>query len=180
MNRLFIALKLPEDAINEIVSMRDRVNPDPAWMHKWEDRGKLHLTLKFLGDTEEEKAEKVIKSLSKITSKYTKIMLGFDRFGFFMPRIFWFGLRAENALFELVKDINNDLELLGFEKENRNFKPHITLLRIKGNLSEEFVSAFRNFRVPEMKFYASEIALMRSKLLPGGSVYSEIERFNLT
>ncbi|HEX2865938.1 MAG TPA: RNA 2',3'-cyclic phosphodiesterase [Ignavibacteriales bacterium] len=180
MNRLFIALKLPEMVVDDIIKMRDSLNPDPAGMHKWEDRNKLHLTLKFLGDTEEEKTEKVIKIVRKTVSKYEKIFLGYDRFGFFLPRIFWFGLRAENALFELVKDINNDLELLGFEKENRNFKPHITLLRIKRNLSEEFVSRFRNFRVPETKFYAPEIALMRSKLLAGGSVYSEIEKFNLT
>lgn len=179
MNRLFVALRLPEDIIQEIVSMRDSVNPEPQ-AHSWEDRSKLHLTLKFLGDASDEMTQKVRENLGKITSKYPKIQLGFDRFGFFMPRIFWFGLRAENALFDLVNDINNDLELLGFEKENRNFKPHITLLRIKRNLSEEFVNAFRNFRVPARKFYATEIALMRSKLLPGGSVYSEIERFNLT
>lgn len=180
MNRLFIALKLPEMVVEDIVKMRDSLSPDPAGTHKWEDKNKLHLTLKFLGDTDDEKTGKVIEIMGKITSKYEKIFLRYDRFGFFMPRIFWFGLRAENALFELVKDINNDLELLGFEKENRNFKPHITLLRIKGNLSEKFVSAFTNFRLPETKFFASEIALMRSKLLPGGSVYSEIKKFNLT
>ncbi|MCU7495144.1 MAG: RNA 2',3'-cyclic phosphodiesterase [Ignavibacteria bacterium] len=180
MNRLFVALKLPDEVIENIVSMRDSINPEVASDFRWEEKNKLHLTLKFLGDTEEEKNGNVIKILSQVTSSYSRISLEYDRFGFFMPRIFWFGLRAENALFELVKDINNDLEILGFQKENRNFKPHITLLRIKRNLSGEFVSAFRNFQVPGRKFYASEVALMKSKLLSGGSVYSEIERFNLT
>lgn len=180
MNRLFAALRLPEVIIEDIVRMRDSVNPEEPGHLKWEDSSKMHLTLKFLGDTSEENTQEVIKILGKIASRYKKIFLEYDRFGFFMPRIFWFGLRAENALFELVNDINNDLELLGFERENRNFKPHITLLRIKRNPSEEFVNAFRNFSVPARKFYASEIALVRSELLPGGSVYSEIERFNLT
>lgn len=178
-NRLFVAQLLPEEVISELISIRNAIYKGPL-PGRWEGTDKLHLTLKFLGDTEETKTDAVIKALEKNISKTGPISCEFERFGFFLPRILWLGLRVGEELFNLVKGINNDMELLGFEKEIRNFKPHITLLRIKSNPSSDFVSAFKDYKLPARKFQSNEIALMRSKLLPGGSVYSEIKRFYLT
>ncbi|MGE5681911.1 MAG: RNA 2',3'-cyclic phosphodiesterase [Bacillota bacterium] len=182
MIRLFIALKLPEEIVKEMVLLRNsacEIASEPVSGFRWEPEEKLHLTLKFLGDTEESKLPEIVKILSRISEDFKAVSLEFDRFGFFLPRILWFGLHAENALFDLVKRLNYDLQNLGFEPENRNFKPHITLLRIKHEVNPEFVSAFKNFKLPHRKFQAEEIALIKSELHPRGSIYSELQCFNL-
>lgn len=178
-NRLFIALKLPEDIVKEIVRLRDSVLNDNV-RRRWEPDEKLHLTLKFLGDCDEKMTLEIEKKLEEITSKYHAFEMEFDRFGFFLPRILWLGLRTENALFDLEKEINNGMNLLGFKKENRNFKPHITILRIKDNLDPGFISAFNSFELPKLKFSAGEVSLVKSILRPQGSVYSDIRSFHLT
>jgi 2'-5' RNA ligase len=177
-NRLFIALKLPDEIRDEIASIRDSVCALPGGM-KWEPVEKLHLTLKFLGDTEESKNEEILEILNKISENYKEINCQYDRFGFFLPRILWVGLKVEGQLFEIVKRLNSDLQKLGFEPEGRNFKPHITLLRIKYEPNPEFVSSFKNFTLPPREFKAREISLVKSKLSPQGSVYADLKSFYL-
>lgn len=179
MNRLFIALKLPDEIIDEIISIRKAVNQDNI-RSRWEPKEKLHLTLKFLGDVEESKTSLIIDKVEAITKNIPKIQCEFDKFGFFLPRILWLSLKVNGDLFEVVKNIENEMNNLGFEKEKRSFKPHITLLRIKETLTDGFISRFKNYELPQRIFYCSEISLVNSKLLPGGSVYNDIKIFKLT
>ncbi|MCX6149974.1 MAG: RNA 2',3'-cyclic phosphodiesterase [Ignavibacteriales bacterium] len=177
-NRLFIALKLPRDIIDEIDSIRNSIYQDDI-DRKWESKEKFHLTLKFLGDVEESDSVPFIKKIKPILEGYNKITCEFDKFGFFLSRILWISLKVDDKLLEIVDKVENEFEHLGFEKEKRMFKPHITLLRIKENPDDEFISSFKNFILPQKSFYCNEISLMKSKLLPGGSVYSDVKLFKL-
>jgi len=178
MNRLFIALKLPVPIVEKITEIRKSIY-DIDDLGKWEPNDKLHLTLKFLGDTEESKTILIINKLKTIVSKYSEIDCRIGEFGFFLPRILWIKLEVNPNLFTLINEIEESLFELGFEKEKRLFKPHITLLRIRKNVSDEFVSAFKNYKAPEMSFNCSEIALVKSELFPRGSVYTDIKVFKL-
>jgi 2'-5' RNA ligase len=178
MSRLFIALKLPTEIIDDVIYIRKKIFQDEI-KRKWEEKDKQHLTLKFLGDVEETKIELIIKKLEGVLKGREKISLEFDKFGFFLPRILWLSLKADKNLNEIVSQIENEMQDLGFEKEKRSFKPHITLLRIKENLSESFISSFRNYSLPHRKFYCDNISLMKSKLLPGGSIYSDVKNIQL-
>jgi len=178
MNRLFIALKLPVPVVNKLTDVRKSIYDNDDF-GRWEDKDKLHLTLKFLGDTEEKKTILIKNKLKAIVSKYSKIDCELGQFGFFLPKILWIKLNVNPSLFTLISEIEESFIELGFEKEKRSFKPHITLLRIRKNVSDEFVSAFKNYIVPEMKFNCNEIALVKSELLPRGSVYTDIKVFNL-
>ena len=82
MNRLFIALNLPAEIIEEIFSIRKAVNQDKI-KGKWEPKEKLHLTLKFLGDVEELKTNFIIEKLDPILKDITGIQCEYDKFGFF-------------------------------------------------------------------------------------------------
>lgn len=171
-------MKLPEDVIREIDVLRRQIagNYVPG---SWEGSDKLHLTLKFLGDTDEKKTGEVIYELQQIAAKYSRIYCRTDRFGFFLPRILYLGLEADIHLRQLAEELNFSFEKLGFQRENRNFKAHITLLRIKKDVSDGFISDFKNYSLPAREFYLKELSLMKSRLLPGGSVYTEIKNFNL-
>jgi RNA 2',3'-cyclic 3'-phosphodiesterase len=178
MNRLFIAMKLPSEIIEEIYSIRESVYSDGI-ERKWESKDKFHLTLKFLGDVEESKTDKIINKMESVLIEQKKILCNYEKFGFFLPRILWLSLKCDKAIYNIVDKIESEMSELDFQKEKRGFKPHITLLRIKENLSDKFISCFNNYKLPERNFYCDKISLMKSKLLSGGSVYSDIKVFNL-
>ncbi|RJP61856.1 MAG: RNA 2',3'-cyclic phosphodiesterase [Ignavibacteriales bacterium] len=179
MNRLFIALKMPVNVVEQIDDLRKSIY-DYDDLGRWEPKDKLHLTLKFLGDTEERNTATIINKLEAIVSEYSRFECSLGEFGFFLPKTLWIKLIVKPALFTLVKEIEESLIELGFEKEKRSFKPHITLLRIKKNVTDEIVSGFKNFKVPETNFYCDEIALVKSELLPRGSKYTDIKVFKLS
>ncbi len=179
-NRLFIALKFPEEIIDKIIQYRNeaaRINNNLDFI-KWEKRDKIHLTLKFIGDVEEELNDKIIAALSFIQNE-NPFELELIKFGFFYkdkkPKILWIGINANDHLNNLVNQIETELASLGIQKEKRKFKPHVTLLRIKNKVDENFINSFENFKLPSLKFYANEISLIKSELLPNASKYAEIK-----
>ena len=179
-HRLFIALEIPVEALNSIIEIRDEIYGIPNNI-KWEAKNKLHITLKFLGDVGENMTELIITQLDKII--YDKFTAEFSKFGIFFrdnqPKILWVGLKENRQLFEVQKKVEENLELLGFEKEKRKFKPHITLLRLKGKEDIIKINNFRNVKLPQIKFNMEKILLIKSILQPGGSEYSVIKSFNL-
>ncbi|MGE5498313.1 MAG: RNA 2',3'-cyclic phosphodiesterase [Syntrophothermus sp.] len=177
-SRLFIALKLPENYVREITEHRQRAWKDDRKL-RWEPDEKLHLTLKFLGDTEDKLLPGIESTLESLVLKYAPFSCEFEHFGFFLPRILWIGLKMDGQIFDLVKRLNSDLQNYGFEPERRNFKPHITLLRIKSEPDPEFVEVYKNYRLPAHKFKADEITLFKSELRPQGSIYTEIKSIYL-
>ncbi len=179
MNRLFVALKFPEPIVDKIIEIRKSIY-DNNEFGKWEQREKLHLTLKFLGDVDDVKTLLIKDKLEILLSKYSEINCELSNFGFFLPKILWLKLNVDSKLFRMVDEIEDSFVELGFDKEKRSFKPHITLLRIKEKISDELISKFRNYKMPEIKFNCNEATLVKSQLLSGGSVYSDIEVYKLS
>jgi len=181
MVRIFIALKIPKNIQEEIFIMCKGVYPEHQ-IYKWEPTNKLHITLKFIGDVEKDDIEKIIDSLSFI-SNYKILNCSLNKFGFFFrdkePKILWLNIKTDPELFKIVEEINNSLEKFSIPRDHRKFKPHITLLRIKQNLPQKFVDSFVNYKLPEIKFSANEIALIESKLQPKGSVYKDLKIYKI-
>ena len=181
MNRLFIALKIPGEIRKEIINFRNK-----AWANnsslKWEPEDKIHLTLKFLGDVEESLTNQ-IAGLIQFVSDYSSFECRLTRFGFFYknnePKILWIGLNINNKIFEIVERLNKELEKFAIPAERKKFNPHITVKRLKGDEGKEFINRFEKFKLPEVEFKASEIALIKSELLPAGSKYTEIKNYKL-
>ncbi|HED07994.1 MAG TPA: RNA 2',3'-cyclic phosphodiesterase [Ignavibacteria bacterium] len=181
MRRIFIALKIPEYIRKEIISYR--IKAYPGYQNfKWEPINKLHITLKFIGDIKNDTVDKIIDALGFI-SNYKTLNCSLDKFGFFYwkkePKILWLGLKANPELNTLVEDINIVLEKVPILKDERNFKAHLTLLRIKQSVQNNFIESFENYKIPEVNFVADEIAVMESKLLPQGSKYKDIKILKL-
>jgi len=182
MIRTFIALELPELDLKKIIEIRNNYINDYDKI-KWEPINKLHLTLKFLGDTDEKIIPEINSELEKILKKYEVFELAFDKFGLFTkdkkPRILWVGLKDNIKLNSLAQEIDNVISQFGFEKEKRKFTPHITLLRIKDK-DENFYKDFYKLtqvEIPEINFKANKITFFKSTLLKTGSVYEPIKNF---
>jgi 2'-5' RNA ligase len=180
MTRLFVALKIPDEIKNKIFELRNEILPD--WgKYKWEKENKIHLTLKFIGEVDDTKVGQISQSLNFIEN-YFKFECKLSRFGFFFKKgeakILWVGLSAGSDIYKLVDEINNTLETLSIPKEERKFKSHLTLLRIKDSYRFP-VKVFEEFTLPEITFGADEAVLIRSDLLPETSKYTEIKKYKL-
>jgi len=181
-NRLFIALETPGEILNDIIAKRDSVYGTENRV-KWEPEEKLHITLKFLGDTDVNLNSAICSCIKEIVKRHKPVELEFTKFGMFYrnanPSILWLGLKKNVALKELFLELDSEISSFGFAKENREFKPHLTILRIKGN--EDIGKLNKIVAEPEvsLKFEARKIILFKSSLLKSGSVYEEIENFIL-
>ncbi len=180
--RLFVALIFEDDLLNEIIDLRESIYPNDN-NAKWEGKDKLHLTLKFLGDVVEEDIPEINKILETILKNHDRIGIKFSKFGiikkYSTPKILWMGIQQTKFLINLFNDINDGLSDIGFEKEERRFRPHITLIRMKGNEDISKLEVLKSTTIKINGSLADEVALVKSDLLPTGSVYTKIKSFKL-
>lgn len=192
--RLFVAIDL-EDAIRErIARYLDGIRgfaPEARWV-KAES---LHITLKFIGEQDEDGVRQIAKVLRETTAH--EIELNLRGHGFFpgarRPRIFWIGVEAGEQLVALAGQIDLALAKLGIPKEEHPYNPHITLARAGGSHAsgqgkqkagaadlrrlQEKLGALSEPEFGEMT--AREFFLYQSQSAPGGSKYTKLERFAL-
>lgn len=179
-NRLFISLNLPVDIVEQIILIRDEIWDDKNL--NWEPKQKLHLTIKFIGDVSAQIIDDISNELVFIEN-YSSIKCAIENFGFFYregkPKILWVGLATDIFLIRLITELNDRLNKFSIPIDNRKFNPHITLLRIKNDLENNFVNNFKNFTFKPILFKANSISLYKSILHPEGSIYSEIKNYKL-
>ena len=140
----------------------------------------FHITLKFLGDIDEDTLRMVKTELSKINAESFEVRIG--NIGFFpsrnKARVVWAGANSE-GLVRVASDVESMIRPLGFKPEK--FYPHITLARIKyvrdRNLLE---SALSKLKLPDLGFYVSEFFLEKSVLTASGPIYSDLAVFSLS
>ena len=181
MIRLFIALKIPADVREKIFNLPKEIIKNYN-DYKWEKFDKIHLTLKFIGEVKKDLIQPIIESM-KFIENYSAFECSFTKLGFFYrfkePKTLWLGLSLDDTVKELVKQLNENLAQYNIPIEKRDFRPHLTMMRIKGRVNKNFIDSFLNFRVEPEKFISNEISLMESKLEPAGSIYSDLKVFNL-
>ncbi|MEN8222488.1 MAG: RNA 2',3'-cyclic phosphodiesterase [Acidobacteriota bacterium] len=179
--RLFIGIKLSEQVKEKLCEIcRDL--KDIAPKVKWVKEDNIHITLKFLGETE--KKDQIIDILTKNISvppfklKYS----GIGKFGIGDElRILWAGIHPSDELSELFSQMEKGMEQLDFPGEKRKFSPHITLGRNKyGKMLPEFRQKIED--LSEYDFGEQEITsfqLIKSKLVLSGPIYSTLSDFPL-
>lgn len=152
---------------------------------KWVEEHNMHLTLKFIGDTEEKQIGRIIASLQEIISASNSFSLHLNGIGFFgkstSPKVIWAGINKEPQLLELQQNIENSLMQLGIAKESRPFNPHLTLGRIK--FIKDLIGFQKCMQIHKNEGFESiivdEFVLFESKLTPSGPIYKPLARFPL-
>ena len=152
---------------------------------KWTEPANFHITLAFLGETEEEMIEKVAKMLSRVCPGSGEFELRIRGAGIFKsindPRILWAGIETSEELDALFETVMNGLKEAGITLEERKFNPHLTLGRIKsikdnGNL-KSLIASYQNVEIQKQEI--SEVILYESVLRPSGPVYNPLWKFAL-
>lgn len=177
--RLFIALPLPEE-IEEHLGKVIFALKQKRGKVKWVAPKNIHLTVKFLGEVEEDRIDKITPLLSEVAKKYHVIRTSTDRIGAFPnpkhPKILWAGLNGEtDRMADLAGAVEDALVPLGFEKENRKFKAHLTLGRIKdGRDLNELTAYLQSYDFTPAAFTMDRIVLFKSTLTPRGPIYDRL------
>ena len=139
----------------------------------------FHLTLKFLGEVQPNTLLLIKDKLNSI--KFTDFKLFTNAIGFFpsesMPRVIWIGLKPEDELIALQKSIDESLKDI-FKLEN-NFKPHITLARVKSIEDKDiFCNSVSKFQTSPKSIHVKEFKLFKSTLTKQGATHESIAAYN--
>jgi 2'-5' RNA ligase len=184
MKRTFIAVKVePGDELKKMISsLKSSLSSERM---KWVDLVNIHLTLAFLGDTEEKRLDVLSGILKNICNGYPVFEFLLSGTGVFKnfrdPRVIWAGIKNSVELNELQSLIGSGLRSADFNIPERHFNPHLTLARMKSVLDVENLRKVlsRYSGTTFQKVPVKEVILFESILRPEGPVYKQLEKYSL-
>jgi RNA 2',3'-cyclic 3'-phosphodiesterase len=182
--RAFVASELP----GELLSALEQVQTDlrqRGVRARWVRAGSIHLTLKFLGNIPAEQVTAVAEAMQAAAGRYSLLHLKAAGIGVFpglrRPRVLWVGLSGETTgLTDLQQDLDRGLSTLGFAKEERGFRAHLTIGRFSEResvLTAEMLASYAARTFGE--FVVRELVLFQSDLQPAGPVHTALARAQL-
>ena len=154
---------------------------------KWVRPDGIHLTLKFLGETDDARGPELVAALRRAATGARVLPVAVEGFGAFPDpahaRVVWVGMAAEPALELLQHAVEREFAPLGFPTEGRAFRPHLTLGRAKRDARAgafgELEPALAGLTFAETVVLES-VDLMRSTLQSAGAVYEMVHRERLS
>lgn len=183
--RAFVALPLAGDLREKVAPIQQRLRRH-AGKVKWVEPENLHFTLKFLGNIGADGARRVLGALGRAAEGVRPFELGLGGVGAFptteKPRVIWVAAQeGAEALGGLAGRVETELARLGFDREKRPFRAHLTIGRVRdprqagdlaGGLAAEPEEALGAMAV-------SSFELMRSDLRPSGPIYTSLGTIRL-
>jgi 2'-5' RNA ligase len=168
MPRLFTGLEIP-DALRQSLSMLRGGLPGARWI----DPENYHLTLRFIGDVDDDIAQEIAWLLGQVRRKDFELRLdGLQSFGGRKPRALVAAVAPSQAVMELQAEHERLMRRVGLEPEGRKYTPHVTLARLRDTSSfeaAEFLSARAAYRSPP--FTVSRFVLFSARASVGGGPY---------
>jgi 2'-5' RNA ligase len=180
MKRLFIAIKIkPDDAfMQQFRELKDALKHEPI---KWVEEHNIHITLKFLGETNEKVIPAIGEALHVVAGRTKTFRFSLEGLGIFgskyEPRVLWTAIQPYDMLVSQMRAVHDAMEPLGFEKDRQNLVPHLTLGRIKflrdKKLFHETVDEFKE--MTSTLLTAAGMILFESILKKEGPEYRMIQ-----
>jgi RNA 2',3'-cyclic 3'-phosphodiesterase len=187
--RTFIAVDFPPNMLKkiaEIISFFKTLTPEKDL--KWVETDNLHLTIKFLGEIEENKTAQVKHTLSQALKDQNCFDIEINGLGMYpnknKPRVIWLGITGANPLSEIYNVLNQELTSLGFTPERRAFSPHLTIARIRRNTDHKQAQGIgeilSKYKVETLGATTIEqVHLYQSVLTPSGPIYTLMHSVDL-
>jgi len=182
--RVFCAIELPAEVrarLEEHVRQLRKAVPDAA--ASWSRVENIHLTLKFFGNVEVKRIEKISAAAERAVKEFSTFQIGIGGTGVFprpsRPQVLWIGVNdTSGQLSALQERLENECAAEGFPKEDRAYKPHLTIARLR-KPEVSLANAHLKMQFEPMGIELKEIVLFRSELSPKGSKYTVISTADL-
>ena len=182
--RLFLAIDPGDGLRTKLADTIEKIRANASGL-RWVRDGKLHVTLSFLGEVDEERIPAISEAASEAVTNHSPFTLSVQGAGVFPDwrrlRVVWFGLRDGGQLAALAEDVRRVRPAVGLGPD-RPFRAHLTIGRATGPLSAEQKRDLSLALAPfkgAYPFDVSRVILMRSTLSRAGSEYTEIDSFPL-
>ncbi len=178
--RLFTAIDLHPDVLLRLERLLSAWRPEA--LIKWTPLDNLHVTIKFIGQWSEGRLDELDAALTSLVPR-EPFQVEVKDLGWFpnerSPHVLWAGVQGGDPLRRLALETEERLAILGIAKEDREFRPHLTLARIKkpvplGRLRQKMQEVKPTFFG---KFPAAEFALYRSDPGSNASTYRKLRAY---
>jgi len=186
--RTFIAIGLPQEIKDALACLQNKLKQSGADI-RWVEPQNIHLTLKFLGERDDKKLEKIKQILEEVAKNISPFRIRLFSLGAFpkinFPKVIWVGIdKGDNETIEIAKELEERIAQLGIPKEDRPFSSHITIGRMKSPLNRERL--IQNLQELEnslgeqnLEFVVTKITLFKSTLTPKGPIYEVLKETSL-
>jgi 2'-5' RNA ligase len=181
--RAFIAVELPIEIRKTVCAATSKLRDEIGALVRWVPIENMHLTLKFLGDVSPANMDMLSQMLRAETDLFKCFELRLNGIGSFpslkRPRVIYIGIQSPAVLESLQRGIESASRRLGYESEERSFSPHLTIGRVKQNVTATEQQAIRR-ALEETTIDAlgttrvDSVELFKSDLKPTGSVYTRL------
>jgi len=186
--RLFIAIDIDEKnkaALDNLqAQFRSKADVRKGDV-KWVAVDNIHLTLKFLGEVDENKLPEISKITEETASSYKPFQLAVENVGYFGGKsatVLWVGTgEGTGALLQIQKNLETRLAAIGYPAEEREFSSHITIARIKNHKAgvkiAQLAQEYKNFKLGTLS--VNSICVYKSQLTPDGPIYTLLGSYKL-
>jgi 2'-5' RNA ligase len=179
--RLFIAVPLPDEARDLLCSLQDDLR-GTVKRAAWVKRDAQHVTIRFLGETEEDVVPEIHEMLSDALVGHPPFEAALKGGGAFpnirRPKVFWVGLEDGGGFAQLAHTANLALSALGFPAPPKPFRPHATLCRLRGPWLSGLPQRLDDLGVMG-RFTVDRLVLYQSVLHPAGAQHAELHSYTL-
>lgn len=188
--RVFIAVKITKEVRHSLAIAIKFLENDQFADVKIVNSCALHLTLKFLGEVACDSLQAIIRAMFQVVPRHRQFELRLNSIGAFPksynPRVLCVGLDGDlTALNELYRHLEQVLEVKGFRRAEREFEPHITLARIKRNVSLDVGMAVKkalsgiHSEYAGIRFCVDTVSLIQSIKCSDGVKYMRLATVSL-
>jgi RNA 2',3'-cyclic 3'-phosphodiesterase len=180
--RGFIAIEIkPTDKIKELEQAIRKTGADV----KLVEPQNIHITLKFLGDTNEDDLESIERFMKETACLVKPFSITLQGTGVFPNenylKVIWIGINDKGDIKTLTQTLDEKLTILGFQKETRGYSPHLTIGRVKTARNKaqllQTVQSFTTVEFAQQKIHS--ITLKKSELTPTGPIYTTLREIPL-
>jgi 2'-5' RNA ligase len=184
--RIFCAFELTQVLRSRIEKHSKRVREAvPEASASWSRPDNIHLTMKFFGNVDQAKLPSISSALARVAQEFSAIEISVGGTGVFprpsRPQVLWIGIDDHSgALAKLHGRLEAECAPLGFPKEDRAFRPHLTIARVRQpQNANRLAEAHLRFEFATVELALDELMLFRSELSPKGSKYTPLSRHAL-
>ena len=181
--RVFCAMELPDELraqLQDHISKLRKAVPDVA--ASWSRVENIHLTLKFFGNVEVKRIEKISAAAERTVRQFSTFPIAIGGTGVFprpnRPQVLWIGVSDPSGqLSALQEKFEDECAAEGFEKEDRAYRPHLTIARLrKPEGARHLADAHLRMQFETIEVRLKELVIFRSELSSKGSRYTPISR----
>lgn len=179
--RCFVAIEIPEAIRTLLTSAQGELRRDIRGA-SWVKSGNIHLTLKFLGDVAPSQIGVIKNAVEQVVDTRPPFSMEIGGIGAFpnltRPRIIWAGVKTgADEVAAIAKEIDIELSRHGYERDEKAFRPHLTLARLKSRINlKPLVDVFQQYdTINGATMVVNQIRVVQSHLRQSGAVYTPLE-----